>query len=1201
MTILHIHLFNGMKIQVADQPAIELHQPRLQLLAGYLLVHRQRALLRQHLAFLFWPDSTEAQARTNLRKLLHTLRSKLPNADEYLELTTETVRWRADASFTLDVMGFEAALEDAQAAQAPDAKRRALAQAIALYAGDFLPGHYDEWVLVERERLRHLFGQALTDLAVSYEEAGALDEAMTLASRLLSHDPLQESSYRLVMRLHLLKSEPGAALRVYHTCATLLREELGIDPSPATQELYQRVLAIDADAAASTEMRTAGTDAIPLVGRSAEWQILRRRWADTQRGAPGMVVIQGEPGIGKTRLAEELAEMARRLGCVALHSRAYAAEGGNQLGTAYAPIADLLRSEQAMQAIRALEPAWRDELMRILPELDPTRAMMPAPMTEDWQRYRFHEALARGCLAIRQPLLLHFDDLQWFDGETLAWLHFLLRYEADVRLLVVGTLRHEELDDGHPYHRLQHELARQGVLHTIELKPLLPGAVTQLAEIVMGQAVSAEASDRLYRNTEGNPLFVVESMRAALEAAPGDNAWDVEQIESAVENSGTWPRLPPKVQAVIQARLAQLSPQSRALARVGAVIGRHFTVALLQLAGSATGQTETELITCLDELWKRRIVREHGVDAYDFSHDRIRDAVYAEISPVLRPHLHRRVAEALVSRHQAELDSVSSQIAGHYELAGKSEAAMTYYRRAGDYAAARFANEEAIRYYERVLALVPEDDYLAAYELRWACEAVYALGKDSGRRLENLTCMAELARILTDHGEGKAKQEGLTRQAAVAARFSETYRFVADYQKAKIFASETMCLAELADAPQVLVEGIFHLAYSEWGLGKMDVARADFTRAAELAHSLQMDDWEANCLEHIAQSGMFSGMLASEIQGYLQQCMLIHKKNGQLQGQVSILNKIGYLDFAQGVDDYTAAIAALEEGVALSRRIGAAKLEPALESNLGLTHVYEGNYREAILWLKSAHQHTVKNSDPFREGVNLNYTGELYMNQGRFAEARQCYEESIEVLQAVGGDHGRTRVLCDLGYLYYLIQGYAAALETMHDVIRLARVRQDRRFEANALVRLGHVYLALEQLDKAREVYEDAYAHRQAYEQVNRSMEALIGLAQIAWLAGDKEKAQQLTEQVTAHILAHRLDRTIEGLQVYVTCYRLLIHFAEPRAADVLALARREVEARAATLEDDVARQAFWTVPLHREVYESTTGLAHEHHTTIDA
>src|SRR5438046_769588 len=169
---LHIQLLGGFRLYVADIPVSTRDHPRIQALLAYLALHRDRPQPRQHLAFLLWPDSTEAQARSNLRSLLHRLRQALPDADRFLHTDAQSVQWRADAPWTLDVADFEHALIQAdQAANAGDQLhlRMALTKAVDRYAGDLLLGWYEDWVLLERERVRQLFLTALERLILVLE------------------------------------------------------------------------------------------------------------------------------------------------------------------------------------------------------------------------------------------------------------------------------------------------------------------------------------------------------------------------------------------------------------------------------------------------------------------------------------------------------------------------------------------------------------------------------------------------------------------------------------------------------------------------------------------------------------------------------------------------------------------------------------------------------------------------------------------------------------------------------------------------------------------------------------------------------------------------------------------------------------------------------------------------------------------------
>ena len=197
-------------------------RPRCETLLAYLLLHPRPIHSRHHLAFLLWPDSTECQALTNLRHLLHDLRTTLPDADCYLLATQQSIEWCQDGVY-LDVADF-------QQCSRPDADEADLEKALALYQEDLWPACYDDWIAVERERLRRQYYSAVERLANARGCAGDWRAAIDLAERLLAFDPLREATYRLLIRLHTANDDRSAALQVYHTCVTTIQRELGVPP-----------------------------------------------------------------------------------------------------------------------------------------------------------------------------------------------------------------------------------------------------------------------------------------------------------------------------------------------------------------------------------------------------------------------------------------------------------------------------------------------------------------------------------------------------------------------------------------------------------------------------------------------------------------------------------------------------------------------------------------------------------------------------------------------------------------------------------------------------------------------------------------------------------------------------------------------------------------------------------------------------------
>jgi predicted ATPase/DNA-binding SARP family transcriptional activator len=695
---LHIRLLGDFSLIYRDESVASINTPRLHSLFAYLVLHRDAPQLRQHLAFLFWPDTSEAQARNNLRQLLHQLRYALPDADRFLHADARTLGWRHNAAFFLDVAEFERALASADAAEHEKDQRTALKRAADLYRADLLPSCYDEWIGAERERLRLRHRHALARLIDLLEAQREYAEAIRHAQRLIRDDPIDEEAYRCLMRLLALNSDRASALRIYHSCVATLQRELGVEPSQATREAYEGLLRTDSPAMRAPQRPPMLDAGLPLIGRRREWERLQAAWLQATAGAAGFTLVTGEAGIGKSRLAEELLTWAYQQGFSVARTRSYAAEGQLSL----APVADWLRSDVLRTSLARLDPVWRAEVSRILPELLAEHADLPPyePMTEYGQRQRFFEALARAVFAAPQPLLLLIDDLQWCDQETIEWLHFLLRFDRRARMLMVGTARAEEIGPQHPLRSLLLHLRSTIPVTDLMLQPLDAAETAKLAAHVAGRELNVNSAMRLYRETEGNPLFVVETVRSEAGGwGSGDERWESPGALQPV------PPIPRKVQAVISGRLAQLSAPARELARLAAAIGRAFTVDLLIEAGHAA---EDSTVRALDELWQKRIVHEQGANSYDFTHDKLREIAYAEISGPQRWLLHRRIAQALEVTNADDLAPISGQIASQYERAAMADRAIPHYQRAAVVAQRLYANEDAINLLSRGLALLEQ-------------------------------------------------------------------------------------------------------------------------------------------------------------------------------------------------------------------------------------------------------------------------------------------------------------------------------------------------------------------------------------------------------------------------------------------------------------------------------------------------------------
>ena len=560
-----------------------------------------------------------------------------------------------------------------------------------------------------------------------------------------------------------------------------------------------------------------GGGTIPLVGRRAEWRRLQTAWLDASAGGPLCVVLEGEAGIGKSHLAQELLMWATRKGISTARARAYAAEGR----LSYAPITDWLRSAALRQGVLRLDARSLGDVAQLVPELlsdRPDLADRRQPMGPQ-HRQRFFQSLARAVLSAQRPLLLVLDDLQWCDQDTLEWLHYLLRFDARAPLLLVGTARLEEVGPRHPLTTLLSDLRGSGQLTELALGPLDAADTAELAVRVAGRMLDPDETRRLFDQTEGQPLFVVETIRALVgssEHAP---------LPTTQPAAGSGPgRLPPKVHAVIAARLAQLSDPTREIVRLAATIGRSFTLDLLI---DASASDIDGVVAAIDELWQRQIVREHGTSAYDFSHDRIREVAYTDMSAARRSMLHRRVAQALERGSGANGDGVSAQVAAHYEQGGLPARAVPHYRRAAELAQRVHAHHEAIHLLRRGLDLLAglapgqeRDAQELAMQTALGTSHVATIGYGAPAAVAPYRRAQELCRQLE-----QPPSPPVLRGLAIASISH------AHFDRAQEFGDQLVRLASERNDPMLLVEGHYVLGVALFWKGALVSSRQHLEQA----------------------------------------------------------------------------------------------------------------------------------------------------------------------------------------------------------------------------------------------------------------------------------------------------------------------------------------------------------------------------------
>jgi DNA-binding SARP family transcriptional activator len=807
---VQISLLGGFAVTVSGESVEDRWRLRkAKMLVKLLALAPGHRLHRDTVVDRLWPGIEPGAAGNNLHQIVYTIRHMM--GPESITLNDDVVRLCPTGALRVDVDVFE---------QTAAAARRtgdigALQHALQLWTGPLLPeDQYADWAIEDRERLSETHAAVTTLLGSKLFEQGELDAALALLEPLASQHPLEEQLHRVLINVLAGLGRRWDAIETYERLSDRLDNAYAAEPESETKALYRRLL--------RGAQQHPGPSLQPLVGRRQEWKRLLASWQRVSGGKPHLFLISGEAGIGKSRLAEELLVWADQQGIATARTRSYQAEGR----LALAPITEWLRSDTIRNSFNRLPEVWLTEIARLLPELLDERPNLrrPEQTAEPSQRQRFFEALSRALLAAPQPLLLLIDDLQWCDQETLQWLHFLLRFDTSSRLMVIGTARTEELVSTLPVADWLVHLRTEGSVSELALDPLDAAETAQLAGQVLKDDLDDQSALRLYRETEGNPLFVVEMASAGLNGGstePKSGAFDVSAPQLSTAH------LPPRMHAVIAGRLAQLSPETRELAGLAATVGRVFTVDILR---KASGVATDSLTNDLDELWRRRIVRPAAVNSFDFSHDKIRDVAYAELSPMKQRYWHSRIAQGLEEIYVANLDPVSAQLATHFEQAGEPVRSIPFYQRAAEVAQRVYAHAEAIgllRHGLQLLHNVFDQARRDEHELELLRLLSLALVATEGYGAPAVVDTLSAAQMLNQR-LGNPPDPLLLRALAIAALG------VRNFQQGLAFGDQLLELADQQGDPLLLVEGHYVLGVTLQFAGSFTRSRVHLEQALAL-------------------------------------------------------------------------------------------------------------------------------------------------------------------------------------------------------------------------------------------------------------------------------------------------------------------------------------------------------------------------------
>jgi DNA-binding SARP family transcriptional activator len=981
-----------------DGKSLNVARRKSRALVYYLAAH-PRPLSREHLLAFFWPDLDRPAARQTLRTTLHGLRKALGGSlvveDDTIALNADVDARRFEAhlsSIQLPITNPQSPTSNLQSSQTPEAERRGLISNLHLYRADFLDGFtlpgspaFDDWATVERERYRRLAVRGLTQLSGLHEADGNFTAALDALDRALAFDALQEDLQRAAMRLHYLAGDRAGAIRRYDSLRRLLDEEMGVPPMAETRAVYDAIIK---DKLQTPKIQTPGTarellrDAtptlphphtsfhrvlpspLPFTGRDAELQTLRALAASHR-----LALIEGEPGIGKTRLAQEFINAENPIALVGV---------AHELEQAlpYQPVIEALRClltradwPALLAALRASLPAvWLAEIARLLPELGtrPPEPLAASPADESRLWEGLHQFLL--ALAAQHPVALFLDDLQWADASTLALLGYLARQAASAPIFYLAAMR--SAPPRSPLAALVQTLTRENRLTRLALQRLSADDVTAIAR-QLNPAEAGALADWLSRASEGNPYVLAELIRHAVE----HNLLEALSVMTAP------PILPQSVYSLIQSRLSRLSDPARRVLDAAVAAGREFE---FDVVYRAAGLSEAAALDALDELRLAALVQPAKDDPtgrlYTFDHTLTMEVAYREVGEARHRLLHHRIAETLESLPgRRRPDSAAGVIASHFIEGNDLERAAPYAFCAGRQAAGLAAWKEAIAFYEQALAAQIDDDQRRQILMELG-EARFRAGE--GAQASDAFRSA-LALSRPDSVQADEARLALAQSFLTQARFAETIELLRQVRAVgrpehaieaqfirgtalSIEGADLQAAAEhLQDAEALLDQlgeraDLTQRSKIKFEIGSVAAQQGDLPQAIalyreSLALAEQADTPAAGLRGILARNNLayHLHLLGDPGAGeYARAGLALAQQTGELAMQTFLLSTLG--EIALAAEGFDEAERYFEDGLALAERLSIPERIAGLTANLGLLARARGETDLAIHHLSTA-------------------------------------------------------------------------------------------------------------------------------------------------------------------------------------------------------------------------------------------------------
>ncbi|MEZ5409812.1 MAG: AAA family ATPase [Acidimicrobiales bacterium] len=1175
--VLHVQMLGGFGLRVGERAASAMSsRPAVSLLA-YLVLRRDRTHTRDLLAGKFWPDEPDAVARKRLSNALWQLNqsAKQIGLNELFDKTQAAVGFAPGLPVVVDVEEFEGRLDELERRLRAEPRSVGIDELTAVvdsYGGDLLAGHYDEWILDPRQKVRERWLAALGVLVRKNRAATDYESALRHALSLVVAEPLSEEWHREVMRLYHLNGQPSAAERQFNLCRRALADELQVEPSVETVELLDKIHQEASAAASSPVLATAGAAGaggpeLPFIGRQAERAALVSRVNDVVGGKGGLVLVEGEHGIGKSRL---LAEVAR----AAEWREVQVLTGRHTAGSALAPYEGLREAlRPGTVGVRGerlaahLPPVWLRQAATVLDGLrafvEPAPAQSAAasfpPVVARPEEERWHttEALVQVLLAIGQPkpALIVLEDIHWCDDDTMQVLVQIGDRLIDSNVLICLSYRRQEAQRSPTIWRGLAELEAKPGSGRQVLGRLDIDDVRQLVAAERhGVRMSNEQVAQVASLGDGNPYVILELLRSPV---------DLLEPAAPTESRAVDDDLLPGLHEILSRRIETASDEVRAvLEAVSAMSGPTTTSVVAGVVGLGRLAVTSALADAVERAFL--VESSRGVE---FAQEHTRRVVYEAIDPVGRRRIHGRIVDALVREQGVRV----SQIAHHAWLAEQWQRAYQYHALAADSALKVNAFNTTAEHFAKAdqaarACDMPDVDRL---DDLFAQERVFDI---LGRRVDQQALLDRMAAAVLQPGATPADRLAVTqRQAWLMThtdRRGEAVRLaseaVAPARAAGLGAGELLTIVGCARAWSGDMPG---------AIGPLTEAVNELRTSGEsgVAAQLMLGRTYSDLLQH------------DEARLHLEEAYEAAKAENDPRSQVEALGHLATLYYAQALN--VKAENAFTEALELARSIGYRRGEGNNLVNLAGFHLLLGRGGRALGLFAQADEVFAALGDGRGQAfVRLNGAELAFWILGDDDGARLQAEQAAVYFRSVGDARREAACLVTLAGVDRRAGRRRLARRRLQEALRGAQTTDAPSIEIEARVELalaafdlGHLEEAATQARSARQL--DGDGSSEGLMPVLLAIEARARCAQ-----GAIDEAADLARSATG---LNRSGALLAHLAAWWCAEVLETAGDHDEASKEVALAHQLLTRHLADLPEPVARAAWEQVAEHRAILEA--------------